>query len=380
MNDIILEIHWSNNPIPLNELLKKPEIVFDIPLGLFTSLESPVKSVNGKIGSVVLNAEDIEADPIGSAQAVQNFIESIIQPQIESLSENKLDRVDYVQHHLGSFISKASLDAAHPVANEGDSADIDSGTGFDVMRAIWDANDHKWVIREVGNASNTDQIPEGNSNLYFKAERVLSSLLSGLNIDSDTAITFSDSILQAFGKIQGQFNNLAAKVRTTLLTGLVTTDSSNVSASDTVLVAIGKLQAKSQTSSGFDWIQASSINGFSLHTQVSQGSIPLKLAKKDGVLWLSGSLSISGSVLTTSKIFSLINAGYKIERFASPAVDIVVASINVIEMGYNFGTNPSMSPRVGSIYMTSNELYFKMPFNTPNDGSMIFLAQPQLEE
>lgn len=351
-----------------------------------------VYSVNGKTDTVTLNAEDVGADPLGSAQAVQENVDAeikpqieelrsdvdLIQPQLESLSENKLDKVDYVQHFLGVFSSKAALDAAHPTARAGDSADIDSGSGFDVMRAIWDDSDQKWVIREVNNAQNTDQVSEGNTNLYFKAERVLATLLTGLN-PVNTVISAADSVIQGLSKAQGQISNIistfASNVRSTLLTGLITTDSTDVTATDNVLSAIGKLQAKSQTSGGgFTWLNATTISGFSLNPQVTQGSIPLKLAKKDGLLWLSGSLSVSGSILTTGKIFSLINSGYKIERFATPAVDIIVASINVIEMGYNFGTNPSMNPRVGSVYMTSNELYFKMPFNTPNDGSMIFFS------
>lgn len=351
-----------------------------------------VYSVNGKIGAVTLNAEDVGADPLGSSQAVQENVDAeirpqldelradvdLIQPQLESLSANKLDKVDYVQHFLGVFSSKAALDVAHPTARAGDSADIDSGSGFDVMRAIWDDSDQKWVIREVNNAQNTDQVSEGNTNLYFKAERVLATLLSGFN-PVNTAINAADSIIQGLSKAQGQISNIistfAANVRSTLLTGLVTSDNSNVTSADSVLSAIGKLEAKSQTSGGgFTWISATTISGFSLNPQVTQGSIPLKLAKKDGLLWLSGSLSVSGSVLTTGKIFSLINSGYEIERFATPAVDIIVAAIDVIEMGYNFGTNPSLNPRVGQVYMTSNELYFKMPFNTPNDGSMIFFS------
>lgn len=257
-----------------------------------------VYSVNGKIGAVTLNAEDVGADPLGSSQAVQENVDAeikpqldelradvdLIQPQLESLSANKLDKVDYVQHFLGAFSSKAALDVAHPTARAGDSADIDSGSGFDVMRAIWDDSDQKWVIREVNNAQNTDQVSEGNTNLYFKAERVLATLLSGFN-PVNTAINAADSIIQGLSKAQGQISNIistfAANVRSTLLTGLVTSDNSNVTSADSVLSAIGKLEAKSQTSGGgFTWISATTISGFSLNPQVTQGSIPLKLAKK----------------------------------------------------------------------------------------------------
>lgn len=132
------------------------------------------------------------------------------------------------------------------------------------------------------------------------------------------------------------------------------------------------------TSGGFDWVTATTITGFTLNGQVTQGTIPLKFAKKDGMLWISGSISLSGSITTANKIFSLINTGYKIERFATPAVDVVVSTINVTEMQYNFGTNPSMNARLGQIYMTSTELYLKMQFNTPNDGGMLFFSPTPL--
>lgn len=136
--------------------------------------------------------------------------------------------------------------------------------------------------------------------------------------------------------------------------------------------------AGSGAATGFDWITATTISGFTLNAQVTQGTIPLKFAKKDGLLWVSGSVSLSGSITTAAKIFSLINAGYKIERFATPAVDVVVTTMNITEMQYNFGTNPSMNARLGQIYMTATELYLKMQFNTPNDGGMLFFSPTPL--
>ncbi|MGY2285159.1 hypothetical protein [Pseudomonas gingeri] len=52
----------------------------------------------------------------------------------------------------------------------------------------------------------TDQVPEGPTNLYFTAARVRSATLSGLGSLVNTAILASDTILQAFAKLQGQIN------------------------------------------------------------------------------------------------------------------------------------------------------------------------------
>ena len=138
-------------------------------------------------------------------------IESL-QGQIDQLSLHKLDSVDYVERHLGMFTSKAELDAAHPTARPGDSADIDSGAGFDVMRAIWDESDQKWVVREVNNAQNTDQVPEGNNNLYFTGARVRSTPLTSLAAGVNTPILATDSVVVALAKLQAQIASVPGAV------------------------------------------------------------------------------------------------------------------------------------------------------------------------
>lgn len=52
----------------------------------------------------------------------------------------------------------------------------------------------------------TSAVPE-NSNLYFTFARVRSTLLTGLSL-SNTAILSTDQTIDAFGKLQGQINNL----------------------------------------------------------------------------------------------------------------------------------------------------------------------------
>ncbi|KPA98090.1 hypothetical protein [Pseudomonas asplenii] len=52
----------------------------------------------------------------------------------------------------------------------------------------------------------TDQVPEGTTNQYFTAARVRSTLLAGLGAAVNAAILASDTVLQAFAKLQGQIN------------------------------------------------------------------------------------------------------------------------------------------------------------------------------
>ena len=57
----------------------------------------------------------------------------------------------------------------------------------------------------------TDQVPEGATNLYHTAARVRAVVLAGLGALTDSAITATDSILQAFAKLQGQINEKLGK-------------------------------------------------------------------------------------------------------------------------------------------------------------------------
>lgn len=52
----------------------------------------------------------------------------------------------------------------------------------------------------------TDQVPEGATNQYFTAARVRSTTLSGLGALVNSAILATDTLLQAFAKLQGQLN------------------------------------------------------------------------------------------------------------------------------------------------------------------------------
>lgn len=428
-DEIIIEIHWSNNPIPINQIIDDADCIIEIPFGVFTPYpSSAVQSVNGKTGAVILNHVDVGADPTGAADQVKSQLENNIAQVLTLAQTNELkigtkaDQIDFeaaqiqVENNRLAILTKADIQAlamlAQLVGTKADQAYVNQqiaelvGSAPEALNTIYELaaalqNEQSLVEtlnQSVANRVRFDiatqaltEIQKLNARTNIDAEKVgtAQQLISQITAQSlgaataaqgakaDTAIQSSDLAPVA---MTGLFSSLSSqnKIFDVIFNSYVIGSNTAISASDSLGQMLAKLQAQISNfnggSSGFDWIPASTIQGFSLHGQVSQAPIQLKLAKKDGLLWLSGSLSVSGQVLTTSKIFSLINANYKIERFASPSVDIVVASINVIEMGYNFGTNPSMNPRVGSVYMTSNELYFKMPFNTPNDGSMIFFS------
>ncbi len=72
--------------------------------------------------------------------------------------------------------------------------------------------EYRWsgstYIQLVASPGSTDAVPEGSTNKYFTAARVLATLLTGIGFNSATAITATDTILGALGKLQAQFNAL----------------------------------------------------------------------------------------------------------------------------------------------------------------------------
>lgn len=54
----------------------------------------------------------------------------------------------------------------------------------------------------------TDSVVEGSTNLYFTTSRVLATALAGLSVASSAAITSTDTVLTAFGKLQAQITAL----------------------------------------------------------------------------------------------------------------------------------------------------------------------------
>lgn len=198
--NIGLRAFWSNNPIPIKEKIKNPDCIIHLDFGNVLTLTTGVRSINNKTGNVVLNAIDVGADSVGAARNVYDELS----PKVDALIDSKLDKVDYVQHFKGLFSSYSALKSALTTALDGDYAHIDSGVNFGRLCAIWDRDDQEWRIIEANITSNTDEMPEGSSNLYFKSERVRQTSLTGLSSQNATDILPTDSILTALAKLQAQ--------------------------------------------------------------------------------------------------------------------------------------------------------------------------------
>lgn len=200
--NIALRAFWSNQPMPIQQKITDPDIILNISFGNVLTLKTGVTSINNKTGDVTLNAIDIGADSVGAARNVYDELS----PKVDALIDNKLDKIDYVQHFRGLFSSYSALSSVLPTALDGDYAHIDSGSGFDRMCAIWDSDDTKWKIIETNITANTDEMPEGSHNLYFQSERVRQTVLTGLSNQTATNILATDNLITALAKLQAQIS------------------------------------------------------------------------------------------------------------------------------------------------------------------------------
>ncbi|MFZ3193749.1 MAG: hypothetical protein WA154_11170 [Moraxellaceae bacterium] len=147
--------------------------------------------------AVAVLAHEADADPHGD-RAYADAQDTILQAAIDL----KLDADAYVQHFKGKYVSEAALGIAHPTGIDGDYAVVDSGVGEEARQFVWDA-EGGWVDSgDIRNGTTTDQIAEGSTNLWFTYARVRSTLLTGLSLVYGGAISATDTVLSAIGKLQ----------------------------------------------------------------------------------------------------------------------------------------------------------------------------------
>jgi hypothetical protein len=128
--------------------------------------------------------------------------------EVDDFLALKLNVTDYNDRFKGKYTSLANLQTAHPTSNDGDYAIVDTGSGTDALEYIWDSNEG-WIKGNSPGAATTDALPEGSSNLYFQTARVLATVLTGISFVTGGVIVSTDTVLQAFGKIQKQINDLS---------------------------------------------------------------------------------------------------------------------------------------------------------------------------
>lgn len=116
----------------------------------------------------------------GLAGKVDKDGAKVLSDQNYTLAEkNKLAGLDGAPFK-GLHINLAALQSAHPSAAAGDYADVDSGTGADVARYIWDTSGTAWVEQTGGGAGMANPMTTAGDMIVGGAAGVPSRLGLGL--------------------------------------------------------------------------------------------------------------------------------------------------------------------------------------------------------
>lgn len=201
-----------------------------------------------------------------------------------------------------------------------------------------------------GFIASTDDVSEGTTNRYFTAARVLTSILTGVGFTDATAITATDTILQAFGKVQGQISGLGTKIGGALST-LNTTDKTNL------IAAINEVNAKPSGGAGTNlgWFHVEAYgavhNGVTDDTDSIQAAINACNAAGGGTIYFpKGIYVIAGAAQSPSGAQLVIPHNAHADSATNTHIKLLG------EIAPNFFSNPlsgGLPPNTGVIFKST---------------------------
>ena len=166
--------------------------------------------VLGVVGGLAKNMTLTRLKPPYKCRLVDNLTtnssttSALSAAQGKALMDSKLDSSAYNNYYKGTYTTLGNLQSAHATSTVGSYALVDGGSGQSAVIYVWDAQDG-WVQGGAsGSLANTDALAEGSTNLYFTDSRVRNTLLTGINLATNAAISATDSVLSAFGKLQNR--------------------------------------------------------------------------------------------------------------------------------------------------------------------------------
>lgn len=323
--------------------------------------------INRRIDNIVVKITELsDADPAGAAEQVKLELENDIAQVLTLAQANELkivtkaDQIDLentqiqVEQNRLSILTKADIQALallaqlvdtkadqsyvnQQIANLVGSAPVALDTIYELAAAI--QNEQGLIDslnQSVANRVRFDiatqaltEIQKQNARTNIDAEKVgtaqqLVSQITATSIGAATAAqgAKADTALQSADvapvALSGLFSSLGGqnKIFDVVFNTYALGTNAAITATDTLGQMLGKLQAQinNSNSSGFNWINATAISGFSFKSGVGTHSPqPLKFAIKDELLWMSGSV-YTNSLNTAFDIFALTNSNYQLEQ------------------------------------------------------------------
>lgn len=222
--------------------------------------------------------------------------------QGKALMDSKLDSSAYNNYYKGTYTTLGNLQSAHATSTVGSYALVDGGSGQSAVIYVWDAQDG-WVQGGAsGSLANTDALAEGSTNLYFTDSRVRNTLLTGINLATNAAISATDSVLSAFGKLQKQISDILSNQRYTFLSDTNTTYTVPASAVTENGRIIIELSNNSLTSITINAATATGkVTGDSVNISIT-GTYAAQVLVADGVT-LQGDLTFSYQHQTKTLVY-----------------------------------------------------------------------------
>ena len=298
--NLILKGYWSNNPVPVNEVIENPEIVLRVPISTVTLSadvdKAYVDEQDRLLGNEFITALQTLDDKKANATAVTQALDT------------KADLIDGVipANQLPSFVD-----------------DVLEGTYADPVT--------------FNDLAGNPYIPEGgkiyvdvnlNTNYRWSGMLYVTTGGGGVSLGETAATAYRGDrgkIAYDHSLSQGNPHNTTTseitegtnkyftdlRVRNTVLSNLVKTDSSNVTNTDTVEVAVGKLAAKSEAGGAVvTWVDANTLTGYTKIINLTAAATKVQFAKINGFIWMRGYITTSNSVNVGNSLFSFTDSRF----------------------------------------------------------------------
>jgi hypothetical protein len=242
-------------------------------------------------------------------------------------SDSKIAAI-YLPSYVDDVV-EAATKAALPATGETGKIYVvfaDETNGGKTWQYRWGGTTYVSIIPSPGT---TDSVAEGAGNLYFTQSRVLNTLLAGLNAGLSGAVAASDTVLQAFGKIQNTLAALQAvdatkvNVQNATMTGTVSMNTTAVnmasdSVPDNMLVGI------SGQANSYRYIQwrTLGVNRWSLGTIAAAGESGSNAGSDFAMYNYADNGSFLGTVFTIARATGIMSFGQAPIVGTVPSTDV----------------------------------------------------------
>lgn len=437
MSNIALKVFWSNEPMPLNRKIDRAAI--NVPFGvMITHPTGLIKSVNGKVGNVVLNAADVGADAAGSAEAVQQNLNTefnALNIQLDSLSSQttqvqalaqtnelkigtKADQVDLettnqqVEQNRLAILTKADISALAQLALLVDTKADQSYVNQQIANLVGSAPEALNTIYELAAAIQNDQslidslnqsvanrvrfdiatqalteIQKDNARTNIAAEKIgtaqqLVSQITATSIGAATAAqgAKADTALQSADvapvALSGLFSSLGGqnKIFDVIFNNYVLGPNTAISAIDTLGQMLGKLQAQIDAQK-VTWVKANTVGA--VHPSIFVANDFIELARFNGMLWIRGFFKNTNHIIYESQpAFLRINdPAYKIlQRISSTLIMFRITALSPANLSTTIGFYAGLCIDASSASTSSQ--YFSILNTTLNPPSDFYYIPP----